>query len=120
MAAMSGLLSLGNRGEYRVASAADHPRGRSKEEPLVADTKKGADKRAEKKAYDAGRSLVRAQFPEDMPAEKKKLGEHHNPFDERDQPEEYQAWLRGLRDSLLDQGDADERAALLKRLEGVS
>lgn len=70
----------------------------------------------ERKAYDAGRALVRVQWPEDTPVDTR-LGEHHCPFAEGD--EQRDAWLRGLRDAMLDQGDESERRALLKRLEDV-
>jgi hypothetical protein len=37
----------------------------------------------------------------------------------RREHDEYTAWLQGLRDALLDDGNERERADLLKRLEGV-
>jgi hypothetical protein len=74
-------------------------------------------KLAERKAYDAGRALIRVDWPDDAPADQKRLGEHHCPFAEGDPQRE--PWLRGLRDALLDQSDEKERAALLKRLENV-
>lgn len=70
---------------------------------------------AERKAYDAGRALPRVAWPDDATDDQKRLGEHHCPFAEGDPQRD--AWLRGLRDALLDQGDKGEREKLLGRLE---
>lgn len=76
-----------------------------------------------RKAYDAGRALPRIAWDDllgdDATPDQKRLGEHHCPFSEADgdQREQREAWLRGLRDALLDQGDEKDRQALLRRLD---
>lgn len=76
-----------------------------------------SSKKALAVAYDAGRALTRVQWAEDTPVDTS-LGLHHNPFDRDDQPEEWQAWAKGLRDALeLREEEQKNNAKTLAEIE---
>lgn len=64
-------------------------------------------KRAETKAYDAGRANARmTTWPDTIPEEFRMPGVRHCPFAEGDPQRE--PWLRGLRDGLVVQEEQDK------------